>query len=109
MANGDPMVKPAYERHFQSFIGIIVIGVMGWVGYNVNESAKKIVALDIKVETLQEQIDDIEEGTRNRYTKQDATRDFELRDSNINSLLQRIDRLEQRMFFEMPFNSEGTR
>lgn len=92
--------KSIFERHLQTIIGFVVVAVMGWVGYNVNESAKKIVALDVKFESMQNQIDDIEDGTRNRYTKTDATRDFELRDNNISSLLLRIDRLEQRVFFE---------
>ena len=88
------------ERHFQSIIGVIVIGVLGWVGYNVNDTAKQIAVLGTQLEALQEQVDDLKEGTRERYTKTDAARDFLLRDSNINSLLARIDRLEGRVFFE---------
>lgn len=87
-------VTPAHvvERHFQTMVLVLMTGVMGWLGWTVQD-------LNVKTATLTEklvQIQDRQAFEREQtYTARDAQKDFQLRDATMNNLATRILALEQ--------------
>lgn len=82
--------KSVLERHIQSAIGVVLVGLVAWVGLSINQQGASIAALNERVSNLQDQIvymrDDLRERTVSRYSKDDAKRDLAVINDRINSL-----------------------
>lgn len=72
--------------------------VMGWVGLTTSETAVEVAVLSSQIVALQEQVRELRDGTKDRYTRADALRDFAVRDGVLSGILGRLDRLESDVF-----------
>ena len=83
------------ERHFQTGIQLIIMGLLAWNFTTVQQMAVTIGRNDVKVEALGEQIKLLAIITADRYREKDAERDFALRDRAIVAMDARIQDLEK--------------
>ena len=86
------------ERHVQTAIAFIMTAVMGWVGLTTSDTAVEVAVLSAQIVALQEQVRELRDGTKDRYTRADALRDFAVRDDVLGGVLSRLDRLEDNVF-----------
>ena len=88
----EPSTARMVERHFQTMVLVLMTGVMGWLGWTVQD-------LNVKTATLTEklvQIQDRQTYDREQlYTAKDAFKDFQLRDSTLANIATRVLALEQ--------------
>ena len=54
--------RPGLERHFQTFMGIIVIGVMSWVGITVAKTNESLARAEVRIEALQGDLADMKQN-----------------------------------------------
>lgn len=91
-SNNQPSTAHVVERHFQTMVLVLMTGVMGWLGWTVQD-------LNVKTATLTEklaQIQDRQIFERDQvYTAKDASKDFQLRDVTMANLATRVLALEQ--------------
>lgn len=83
------------ERHFQTGIQLIIMGLLAWNFTTVQQMAVTIGRNDVRVEALAEQIKLLALITEDRYREKDAERDFALRDRAIVAMDARIQDLEK--------------
>ena len=88
--------RSPFERHFQTFIGMLVIGACAWLFNSVQNQTVAIAVQTTQIQELTKQIDALRVVQADRYTARNATRDFAVRDAQINSLTLRVKRLEDR-------------
>lgn len=86
----------ALERHAQTLIGIVVASLLGWVGVTVQDLTTTVARMEEKIVSLERQIDILQSNTRDRYTKQDASRDFGVFQKILDDHAERIRRLERK-------------
>ncbi|MEM9315064.1 MAG: hypothetical protein AAGA95_10585 [Pseudomonadota bacterium] len=60
------------ERHFNSVIGLIVLGVMAWVGATTQNLTTEVAELSVRYEEMDARFDTLEEGTKDRFTGNDS-------------------------------------
>ena len=87
------------ERHTQTILTAVIIGLIGWVGVTVTgtrtDLAKTAVSLDglkdtvHKIEMRVDRIDELD-----RYSKEDADSALKMRDRRLDDLDRRLERLE---------------
>lgn len=87
--------RTALERHAQTLIGIIIAGVLGWVGLTVQSLTTTVARMEEKIAGLERQIDILQSSTRDRYTRQDAARDLDLVRKVLDDHGERIKQLER--------------
>ena len=51
--------RSTIERHFQTLMGLIVIGVMSWVGWTTANSNESLARAEVRIEALQEDLADL--------------------------------------------------
>jgi len=83
------------ERHFQTGIQLIIMGLLAWNFTTVQQMAVTIGRNDVRVEALAEQIKLLAIVTADRYREKDAERDFALRDRAIVAMDGRLKDLEK--------------
>jgi len=88
--------KSSLERHVQSLIGVLVVGLLGWVGLTLQTMTESVARLEEKVAGLERQLDFLQGQTRDRYTRGDATRDFDVMRKVLDDHADRIKTLEKR-------------
>lgn len=86
------------ERHVQTAIAFIMTAVMAWVGLTTSDTAVEVAVLSAQIVALQEQVRELRDGTKDRYSRADALRDFAVRDDVLSGALARLDRLEGSVF-----------
>lgn len=64
------------ERHAQSFILAISLGISGWVGLTTQSTSVNMATLSERVINLQSQILSLEQTARDQYTRSEAIREF---------------------------------
>ena len=84
------------ERHFQTGIQLIIMGLLAWNFTTVQQMAVTIGRNDVKIEALAEQIKLLALITNDRYREKDAERDFLIRDSAILAIDNRLQDVEKR-------------
>ena len=89
-----------WERHVQTAVGFVIVGVVGWVGVGVSDSREAIARMEATILGLQQQVVDlrtqVREGTNDRYTQADADRDLARVMKEVGDNRRRIERLENR-------------
>lgn len=83
------------ERHAQTLIGLVVAALLGWVGMTVQDLTTTVARMEEKIVSLERQIDILQANTRDRYTKQDASRDLGVVQKMLDDHAERIRRLER--------------
>jgi hypothetical protein len=78
--------RSMWERHFQTFVGLVMMGLGAWLFDTVSNQTVIIAVQTEKIVTLTNRFVIMEKLLNNRYTASDAERDFELRDREINRL-----------------------
>jgi hypothetical protein len=68
------------ERHLQTVIGAVLIGLVFWVGSTLTTTQTQMAVLQSKLTSLAEEVakmrHKVEEGVDDRYRASDARRDF---------------------------------
>jgi acetylornithine/succinyldiaminopimelate/putrescine aminotransferase len=86
------------ERHIQTFLGAIILMVMGWVGFQVTEQQKVIASMQVRIESMKEDIGDIKNdlkvATNDRFTATEAQKRQEACNDRMQRLEERIRELE---------------
>lgn len=49
--------KPSFERHLQTGIAAVLVGLVGWIGLSITSMAETQARLDERVHTMQRDID----------------------------------------------------
>lgn len=81
------------ERHFQTVLLAVIVGLIGWAGLSIQSQGADIVRLQEQVTSLNLRID---ANMDDRYRKQDARDDFALRDKLYYDLEARVRALESK-------------
>ena len=68
----------------EKVVGACVIALLGWVGFTVQGTDKRVAVIEAKLSTV----------TENRYSSTDAERDKEIITERIDGLAQRVSTLE---------------
>ncbi|MBL6954254.1 MAG: hypothetical protein ISR50_16565 [Alphaproteobacteria bacterium] len=88
------------ERHIQTFVGFVIVGVVGWVGFSVSDSREAIARMEATIMSLQQQLSDmrlqVRETTADRYSQASADRDLARVLKEVTENRRRIERIEGR-------------
>lgn len=86
--------KSIFERHLQTGISTLLVGLILWVGTSVTNSREAVARLEEKFIAVESQLSDLKSqvklGVQDRYFRAEAVKDF----TNINS---RVDKIERRV------------
>lgn len=88
--------RSAIERHAQTVIASIILGLAAWTTVTVADLTTKTAVLVTRVGNLETRLADFRHNLTDRYRKGDAQRDLKLRDRRLDSLEKRMDRIEAR-------------
>ena len=83
------------ERHFQTGIQLVIMGLLAWNFTTVQQMAVTIAGNNVKIESLVTQIRLLTTLSDDRYREKDAERDFAIRDRAILAMDARLQNLEQ--------------
>lgn len=86
-ADEAPMQRSVFERHVQSFILALLVGLTLWVGNTLIGLSKSTISTEIKVDALTEKM-------RATYTASDAARDMRDVSRDMGEVRKRLDELE---------------
>lgn len=89
--------RSVLERHFQSALQTVLVGLCGWMAYTVHVNSGELIRVNERIVALQGQIADLKAATGDRYTAAEAVRDFSYRDKRIDGLDARVTTLEGRV------------
>lgn len=91
--------KTAVERHIQTAMAVVLLGVLGWVGLAVTEQQKSMARMEVQAATLKEAVQDVKvslrAATADRYTAQEAERAHARCQDRMNLLEQRMGDLQR--------------
>ena len=82
--------RPVWERHLQSIMIAMILMVLGWMGAQIVGQIKLQTEMNKDITFLTSQVAELKEGTKSRYTSEDAARDFRIRDAQILDLQERL-------------------
>ena len=90
--------SPALERHAQTIIGTVVIGLILWVGNTVTSNQGAIIKFTERLTYLTDSVakleKSIEKAGEDRYTSKEADKDHEIIKEKLDSLNNRLHTLE---------------
>jgi outer membrane murein-binding lipoprotein Lpp len=92
----DAPQKTAFERHAQTIIGGLILAAVLWSATTIQSLSVSVATLTTQVSSLQREINALQGQTVDRYTKQDAARDWSVRDAQIQDHRERIRALEKK-------------
>lgn len=78
--------RSMWERHFQTFVGLVMMGLGAWLFDTVSNQTVIIAVQTEKIVSLTKRFVIMEKLLNDRYTASDAERDFKLRDREIDRL-----------------------
>lgn len=91
--------KTAVERHIQTAMAVVLLGVLGWVGLAVTEQQKSMARMEVQTATLKEAVQDVKlnlrAATADRYTSTEAERAHARCQERMNLLEQRLGDLQR--------------
>ena len=70
----DSVDRPAFERHLQTGIQLLLIALVVWAGQQLVQTGTRVVSLEVKVTALEMAMNS---NMDDRYRARDAQRDFE--------------------------------
>lgn len=88
--------RSVLERHVQTIIGAVVVGLLGWVGITLQDMTASVARLEEKVAGLERQLMHLQSQTADRYTRQDAVRDLTVMRKILDDHAERLKDLEKR-------------
>lgn len=86
-ASGPRQASP-WERHFQTVLTTVAIGLLAWVGVSQVTTNEITAAIKQQLIDMNRRIESVERGTSDRYTASRAASDF----LRIETTLDRLDR-----------------
>ena len=86
--------KSPWERHLQTILVALVLSAVLYTANAITSMQVDLASIRPEIVSLQKQITQLQELTRDRYTKSDAIKDFTLRDDIMNELRGRVKSLE---------------
>lgn len=97
MSEATPPVRATgLERHIQTGVAIVLVGLVGWVGLTVTGNREQIARLDERVDNLVQAFARVDARLDGRYQATEAKRDFAERDRRLDALDTRVRELEGR-------------
>jgi len=97
MANAMEKDQRGLERHFQTGIQLIIMGLLAWNFTTVQQLSITIARQDEKIGGLTSTLTLLASVSADRYREKDAERDFALRDRAILAMDDRIQDLEKQI------------
>ncbi len=88
--------RSAVERHFQTFVGVVMVALLFWIFNSVQDLTVKVAVQNLNIQILSKTIEKLSVDTDDRYRSTEAKRDFYIRDAEINDIKKRITNLERR-------------
>lgn len=87
-----------FERHLQTGLVMIVIGLMGWVGITTSDTSRGMATLGERVswmgDTIKELKTQLAAQAADRYTRKDAQRDYTQYMRRFQAIEARVTKLE---------------
>jgi len=111
MEGTDDRRSSAFERHLQTGLAVLVIGLMGWVGITTSDTSRisavtsarldlmaeaTAIRMDLMAEALTDLKKQVRLSSKNRYTRQDAQRDYTQNLRRFETIEKRITKLESK-------------
>lgn len=81
------------ERHIQTGVMIVLIGVMTWVGSTVNSTDKRTAVIETNLGHLTERLREMQPASEARRDVADINRRLDASDKRIDAIETRIDAL----------------
>lgn len=94
--NINSAARSPLERHFQTLVQVVLVGICVWMATTVQDTAVKVATLTERVATLQNEVSGLRAGTALRYTSDDAARDLAAINSQLDDMRARIRDLERK-------------
>lgn len=91
MSSGEQTIL---EQHAQTIIMVIVIGLLSWVGMTLNGLQTTVAQMTAKIELLQSEVQYLRAMNGDRYTAEQAARDWQQNRRELDDIKERINRLE---------------
>lgn len=89
------------ERHAQTIMGAVLVGLVFWVGSTLNTAQTQMAVLEERVVTLTSEVtslrNQVASGIDDRYRRADAQRDFGRVWNHLASVDEQLDELERRL------------
>ena len=82
------------ERHIQTILASLITLTIVWMATSVADTNSMLARQDEKIIAIQTQLFDLKSTTANRYTSQDAQKDFRLVDTRLGMIERRLTSLE---------------
>jgi len=79
-----------FERHLQTGIAAVIVGLVMWVGISINDVSRSQAGMIVEIRVLQEDVDEIR--------KQILAGGLPTADIRLKEISNRLDRLEARFF-----------
>lgn len=87
--------KPSLlEQHAQTLIMVIVIGLLSWVGMTLNGLQTTVAQMTAKIESLQSEVQYLRAMNSDRYTAEQAARDWQQNRRELDDIKDRLRKLE---------------
>jgi Tfp pilus assembly protein PilV len=95
MSEQAPPQPSAIERHAQTLIGVVITGLIFWMGVTIQDQSTTLAGMRAELNGMQAQLSLYAQQTQDRYTASRASTDFAARDQVIADLRERVLMLEQ--------------
>ena len=95
--NEDRRKKGAMERHLQSAVMFVLLGVLSWGGWNLQQLRDSSITQTAQITGLREQVSDLSRRFNDYPTRVEVQARFDAVDSKVQDDANRVDRLERRL------------
>ena len=84
-----------WERRVTVILISVLVMIGGFTAKGVYDQSTLVGRIEERLDGLSKQMDEMKDAMKNRYTKGDASRDFRIRDRQIEDLRGRVQNLER--------------
>lgn len=92
---GDGPVKSGLEKHIQTAIQVVLVGLCVWMANTVQNTALEVATLTERVSALQVQVSKFESSAQTAYPATLAARDKIETDAKLREISERLRELEK--------------
>ena len=96
MPDADERRGNSWERHAQTIIGAILIGLVAWTGLSVTKTLEATARMDERILNLGGQINEIKNAMTVWYSKSEAENEFKRVYKDIDELKGRVKNIERK-------------